>query len=73
MNVQIHSGAPFRGYSQHAPNEHLPLPIACEALGVTAGIGIWGKAGHPLLDPTSKAIMQLLAGAAGAAPDSGEI
>ena len=28
----------YRGCSQHAPNEHLPLPIAREALGLMAGI-----------------------------------
>jgi acetylornithine deacetylase/succinyl-diaminopimelate desuccinylase-like protein len=40
----------YRGCSQHAPNEHLPLPIAREALGLMAGIywdlgepGIWDQ------------------------------
>src|ERR1700741_1210759 len=38
----------YRGCSQHAPNEHLPLPIAREALGLMAGI-YWdlGKGGTP--------------------------
>jgi acetylornithine deacetylase/succinyl-diaminopimelate desuccinylase-like protein len=38
----------YRGCSQHAPNEHLPLPIAREALGLMAGI-YWdlGETGTP--------------------------
>ena len=38
----------YRGCSQHAPNEHLPLPIAREALGLMAGI-YWdlGEPGTP--------------------------
>jgi hypothetical protein len=41
----------YRGCSQHAPNEHLPLPIAREALGLMAGI-YWdlGEAGTPASD-----------------------
>jgi acetylornithine deacetylase/succinyl-diaminopimelate desuccinylase-like protein len=39
----------YRGCSQHAPNEHLPLPIAREALGLMAGI-YWdlGESGTPV-------------------------
>jgi acetylornithine deacetylase/succinyl-diaminopimelate desuccinylase-like protein len=39
----------YRGCSQHAPNEHLPLPIAREALGLMAGI-YWdlGETGTPV-------------------------
>src|SRR5262249_33504324 len=34
----------YRGCSQHAPNEHLPLSIAREALGIMAGV-FWGFGG----------------------------
>jgi acetylornithine deacetylase/succinyl-diaminopimelate desuccinylase-like protein len=41
----------YRGCSQHAPNEHLPLTIAREGLAVMAGI-YWdlGEAGTPVRD-----------------------